>query len=249
MQFFTLLTLATACVAGPIASRAALKPYVKPKSTDSRSPCPMLNTLANHGYLPHNGRNITAQDIGNAIFESTNWHSDFGILPATGALKNLGLTALNLADLNSTPGGEHPASLTRKDASAGDSNTIDTARVTQLLADSKTNYLTVESVAKTRNRLDTSSNPPLTESQLGVAQGEAALMMVLMRDTYVSLQNSSKDISTLRAPKERTRVWLLEEKFPTAQGWKPAEEIVQLADLGPVSSAIISSQAEQRGSS
>ncbi|KAI1127275.1 putative chloroperoxidase [Nemania abortiva] len=268
MQFLTLLALATACVAGPIASQAALKPYVKPKSTDSRSPCPMLNTLANHGYLPHNGRNITAQDIGNAIFESTNWHSDFGILPATGALKNLGLTALNLADLNSTPGGEHPASLTRKDASSGDSNTIDTARVTQLLADSKTNYLTVDSVAKTRNRLDTSSNPPLTEFQLGVAQGEAALMMVLMRDTCmyslipetlaamapivlenVSLQNSSKDISTLRAPKDRTRVWLLEEKFPTAQGWKPAEEVVQLADLGPVSSAIVSSQAEQRGTS
>ncbi|KAJ8122498.1 heme-thiolate peroxidase [Nemania bipapillata] len=248
MKFLILLTLATACIAGPITSQAAIKPYVKPKSTDSRSPCPMLNTLANHGYLPHNGRNITAQDIGNAIFESTNWHSDFGIFPATAALKNLGLTALNLADLNSTPGGEHPASLTRKDASSGDSNTIDTARVTQLLADSKTNYLTVDSVAKTRNRLDSTSKPPLTTSQLGVAQGEAALLMVLMRDTYVSLQTSAQDISMLRAPKDRTRVWLLEEKFPTAQGWKPAEQVVQLADLGPVSTAIISSQAAQRGS-
>lgn len=199
-------------------------------------------------FSPHNGRNITAQDIGNAIFESTNWDSNFGILPASGALKNLGLTALNLADLNSTPGGEHPASLTRKDASSGDSNTIDTARVTQFLADSKTNYVTVDSMAKTRNRLDATSKPLLTAEELGVAQGEAALLMLLMRDTYVSLQTSEQDISTLRAPKDRTRVWLLEEKFPTAQGWKPAEQVIQLTDLGPVSTAIVDSQAAQRGS-
>jgi len=51
MQLLPFLALVTACVAGPIASRAAIRPYVKPKSTDSRSPCPMLNTLANHGYL------------------------------------------------------------------------------------------------------------------------------------------------------------------------------------------------------
>lgn len=246
MKLLTLLGLATVCAASPIASPAALKPYVKPKSTDSRSPCPMLNTLANHGYLPHDGRNITAQDIGNAIFEATNWHADFGLLPAGAALKNLGVSAIDLVDLNSTPGGEHPASLTRKDASSGDSNTIDTARVAELLADSKTNFLTIESVAKTRNRLDKSSTPPLTASETGVAQGEAALMMLLMRDTYVSLHVSVINATTLRAPKDRTGVWLLQEKFPTAQGWKPAEEIVQLADLGPISTAIVDSQAAQK---
>ncbi|KAI0425692.1 putative chloroperoxidase [Xylaria sp. FL1042] len=245
MQFLALLAIVTACTAGPIAPRAALKPYVKPKSTDSRSPCPMMNTLANHGYLPHDGRNITIQDIGNAIFEATNWNADFGIFPATAAFGNLGKVTIMLSDLDSTPGGEHPASLTRKDASSGDSNTIDATRVTQLLADSKTNYLTVDSVAITRNRLDKSSNPPLTTSQLGVAQGEAALMMLLMRDTYVPLENSEKNITTLRAPKDRTKVWLLEEKFPTAQGWKPAEVVVEIADIAPISAAIVDSQARQ----
>ncbi|KAI1189227.1 putative chloroperoxidase [Nemania serpens] len=247
MQFFALLALATACAAGPISSRAALKPYVKPRSTDSRSPCPMLNTLANHGYLPHNGRNITAQDIGNAIFETTNWHSDFGVFPANAALTNLNVTHIDLADLNSPPGGEHPASLTRKDASSGDSNVIDTARVAQLFADSRTNFLTIDSVAKTRNRLDVSSKPPLTASELDVAQGEAALMMLLMRDTYVSLPTNEQDVSTLRAPKDRTRVWLLEERFPTAQGWRPAEEVVQIADLGPIADAVVAAQAAQKG--
>ena len=29
--------------------------WVAPKSGDQRGPCPGLNALANHGYLPHNG--------------------------------------------------------------------------------------------------------------------------------------------------------------------------------------------------
>jgi hypothetical protein len=30
-------------------------------ANSSRSPCPMLNTLANHGYLPRDGKNITKE--------------------------------------------------------------------------------------------------------------------------------------------------------------------------------------------
>jgi len=29
--------------------------FVAPKHSDQRGPCPGLNALANHGYLPHNG--------------------------------------------------------------------------------------------------------------------------------------------------------------------------------------------------
>ncbi|KAI0521617.1 putative chloroperoxidase [Xylaria bambusicola] len=245
MQFLSLLAFIAACAASPITSQAALKPYVKPKSSDSRGPCPLLNTLANHGYLPHDGRNITVQDIGNAIFDSTNWHSDFGTLPAKFAFQGLGLSSIKLSDLNNPKGGEHPASLTRKDASSGDSNTIDTTRVAQFLADSKPNFLTVESLAKTRNRLDTTSNPLPTTQEISVGQGEGALLLLLMRDTYVRTDN----ISTIRAPKDRTRVWLLEERFPTAQGWQPAKETVLLSDTAPISAAIVDSQAVQRGSS
>lgn len=32
--------------------------YEAPGPNDSRSPCPALNTLANHGYLPRDGKNI-----------------------------------------------------------------------------------------------------------------------------------------------------------------------------------------------
>jgi hypothetical protein len=35
--------------------------YEAPGPNDSRSPCPALNALANHGYLPHDGNNITPE--------------------------------------------------------------------------------------------------------------------------------------------------------------------------------------------
>lgn len=41
---------------------ATLKPgvYAPPKPTDLRSCCPAVNSLANHGYIPRDGRNVTA---------------------------------------------------------------------------------------------------------------------------------------------------------------------------------------------
>ena len=38
----------------------------------ARGPCPGLNTLANHHYLPHDGRDITLQKLGDAMLEGFN---------------------------------------------------------------------------------------------------------------------------------------------------------------------------------
>ena len=35
--------------------------YQVPGPNDSRSPCPALNALANHGYLPRDGKDITPE--------------------------------------------------------------------------------------------------------------------------------------------------------------------------------------------
>jgi len=34
---------------------------------DSRSPCPALNALANHGYLPRDGKNISPNVLQRAV--------------------------------------------------------------------------------------------------------------------------------------------------------------------------------------
>lgn len=41
-------------------------PYER-KDSDVRSPCPMLNTLANHGFIARDGRNIKSDDLFNAL--------------------------------------------------------------------------------------------------------------------------------------------------------------------------------------
>lgn len=41
-------------------------PYER-QSTDLRSPCPMLNTLANHGFIARDGRDIKSEDLYNAL--------------------------------------------------------------------------------------------------------------------------------------------------------------------------------------
>ncbi|KAI9244366.1 Chloroperoxidase [Phascolomyces articulosus] len=38
-------------------------PYQQPTASDLRGPCPALNTLANHGFLPRDGRNITQPQL------------------------------------------------------------------------------------------------------------------------------------------------------------------------------------------
>ncbi|KAH7102106.1 heme-thiolate peroxidase [Auriculariales sp. MPI-PUGE-AT-0066] len=42
-------------------------PFVKPMPTDQRGPCPALNVLASHGYLPHDGITTPAQLINAAV--------------------------------------------------------------------------------------------------------------------------------------------------------------------------------------
>jgi hypothetical protein len=52
------------------AIHAAIGEYVPAGPDDKRSPCPMINSLANHGYLPRNGRNVLAHEMKAAVAEA-----------------------------------------------------------------------------------------------------------------------------------------------------------------------------------
>ncbi|KAF1924751.1 uncharacterized protein M421DRAFT_424640 [Didymella exigua CBS 183.55] len=62
-----------------MAKHAAIGEYVPAGPSDKRSPCPMINSLANHGYLPRNGQNILAHEIKAAMAET-------GVSEALGAI-------------------------------------------------------------------------------------------------------------------------------------------------------------------
>ncbi|KAM4056982.1 peroxidase, family 2 domain-containing protein [Hirsutella rhossiliensis] len=89
--------------------------YRKPGPNDSRSPCPALNALANHGFLPHDGKNLGIGQI--VIFILT-----FGYASSK---KPLCFT-LDLADLASHRMAiEHDCSFSRDDWKNGTGNNRD----------------------------------------------------------------------------------------------------------------------------
>ncbi|KAJ4490297.1 Chloroperoxidase, partial [Lentinula aciculospora] len=93
--------------------------YVPPGENDSRSACPMLNALANHGILPHDGKNISFKAMNTTVRSTYNFAPSFcyfvpnymaGILK-----KNYSKDTFDLAEISVHNGIEHDASLTRED--------------------------------------------------------------------------------------------------------------------------------------
>ncbi|KAJ7099862.1 Chloroperoxidase [Mycena crocata] len=97
--------------------------FVPPKEGDSRSCCPALNAMANHGMhagiLPHDGKNIKFTDMNQHIRSTFNFGSTFCLFVPTFAAnmlhKSYKKDTFDLAELNLHNGIEHDASLTRQD--------------------------------------------------------------------------------------------------------------------------------------
>ncbi|KAF7342959.1 putative sterigmatocystin biosynthesis peroxidase stcC [Mycena venus] len=93
--------------------------FVAPKESDSRSCCPALNAMANHGILPHDGRNIKFTEMTETVRTTFNFAPSFcRFVPGVMADKlhrNYKTDTCDLADISLHNGIEHDASLTRQD--------------------------------------------------------------------------------------------------------------------------------------
>lgn len=115
---------ATAQAQGPF----VIPQYIPPTPADCRSPCPALNTLANHGLLPRNGKGIDYKQLKEALIGVYNLGPAFGFVFARAATKKFAdpkTGEFSLCDLlinvhnNAQPSGstgiEHSASMSRVD--------------------------------------------------------------------------------------------------------------------------------------
>eukprot|EP00475_Leptophrys_vorax_P019701 TRINITY_DN26_c0_g3_i1.p1 TRINITY_DN26_c0_g3~~TRINITY_DN26_c0_g3_i1.p1 ORF type:complete len:238 (-),score=59.77 TRINITY_DN26_c0_g3_i1:76-789(-) len=90
-------------------------------AADKRSPCPALNTLANHGYINHNGTQIARNDLVNALTGVYQISSGLAGTLADSAIAGIGYSDasgtkyLDLDALDKHNFIEHDASLTRED--------------------------------------------------------------------------------------------------------------------------------------
>ncbi|TDL27806.1 chloroperoxidase-like protein [Rickenella mellea] len=94
--------------------------FIPPKEGDSRSCCPALNAMANHGILPRDGKNIKYTDINAAIRATFNFAPSFCFFVphfyASKLSRSYAHDTINLSDFNVHNIIEHDASLTRHDA-------------------------------------------------------------------------------------------------------------------------------------
>ncbi|KAF8635552.1 hypothetical protein AX15_000205 [Amanita polypyramis BW_CC] len=93
--------------------------YIPPKDGDSRSACPGLNALANHGILPRDGRNISFKEMTEKtrlIFNVAPTLSYVTTKHAADMLnKSYGKGTCDLEEISLHNGIEHDGSLTRLD--------------------------------------------------------------------------------------------------------------------------------------
>jgi len=199
-----------------------------PGPGDVRAPCPMLNTLANHGFLPHNGQNITEFDTINALYTALNVNQTLGEFLFKAALTTNptpNATTFSLDNLSRHNILEHDASLSRGDFYFGDDHTFN-----QTIFDQTRSYWTapvvdVQMAANARlARVHTSNatNPTFTLTTTGreFSFGESAAYILVLGD---------------RVTGTVTRSWveyLFEhERLPLQLGWKRRREIISTSDL------------------
>lgn len=127
---------------------------------------------------------------------------------------------------------EHDASITRLDQNQGDTIPIQANLVQDFLDDTlPITYLHLNStsIARTRVRRERESlrlgNPPLSKLFFAFSKGEAGLILTIMGDDAGPI--TAENAETRRAPKERVKVFLLEERFPTDLGFKRPGRVVE----------------------
>jgi hypothetical protein len=175
----------------------------------SRGPCPGLNALANQGYLPRDGKNITLAQVQDAL--KTALHMSTPLATSlTNSLKPLLAKdgTFSLVDMRRHNVLEHDVSFTRLDfhqSSDGDNYTFQPAMFDALLADAGGGDVTVKSLAKTYARRKKESRAA------GSPRLPLKLWFVNVLQT-VSLLNTAQTGGKLS--RELMTTFYTEERFP-----------------------------------
>ncbi|KAI4119412.1 MAG: hypothetical protein LQ345_000658 [Seirophora villosa] len=186
-----------------------------------RPPCPGLNALANHGYLPRNGRNISLEQFITGITEGYNYDTNFTIF-AVDVYQNFTTTGfnntLNLNDL------EHHAANLRNDLYFGDNHSFNKTIWDTVAAHFQNDAISISDAAKARKDRFAAAkavNPEFTPSILS-SLGETALFLRTM-------QGQDKETKT-----EYVKILFREERIPFNEGYKRSNVTITNEDLGKI---------------
>ncbi|TFY67607.1 heme-thiolate peroxidase [Rhodofomes roseus] len=188
-------------------------PYVPPDPDwDSRSPCPALNALANHGFLPHDGRGATQREYIRALRQGYNLSLPLAtFLTVSGHVLLSQYSLLSLADLSRHNCIEHDASLGHWDTLVTQEYAPDkpsTWLLDRVLAHSSDGEtMTLRDLAEARLEREADYAHPLDAVHEEIARGEMSMVLGIF---------GGKDGCV---PVDWLREWWEHERFP--QGFKP----------------------------
>jgi hypothetical protein len=114
-----------------------------------RAPCPGLNALANQGYLPRDGKNITQPRLEAALMESVHMTGTVAHALAN-TIKSLKREdgTFDLVDIRQHNLVEHDTSMTRLDFRQGDNYTMQPHMLQAMIDDAEGGPVTLKTLAK-----------------------------------------------------------------------------------------------------
>ncbi|KAK1941578.1 putative sterigmatocystin biosynthesis peroxidase stcC [Phytophthora citrophthora] len=197
-----------------------------------RSPCPALNTLANHGYIPRDGQNITKAVLGPAVMSVYNLGED-----ATATLLALVPDTFTLDFLSTHNMIEHDASLIHNDVYfGGDPAQVNTTLAEQLLErgqSSGTLGVTELGAARKVRLADSIAINP------NVTFGATQQTLSFLEASILVLGFGSKNNETV--PVETARSFLMYEKIP--DGWERASSAISATEARATAAKIAAASA------
>ncbi|PVI01009.1 Cloroperoxidase [Periconia macrospinosa] len=197
-----------------------------------RGPCPMLNTLANHGYLPRTGRGISKDMAIKVLDEVLNWDvtvvsSLYDFAQPTNPEPNA--TTINLKELTTHNILEHDASLSRQDSQFGPADVFNAKIWNETATYFTGDTIDVGMAAKARTARTiaaASSNALFTFPPLGrnFQYGETSAYQFVFGKWNLDAEDVKSRILT---PKNYIEYFFKNERLPIELGWKkPVDRLV-----------------------
>ncbi|KAL4805111.1 Chloroperoxidase [Aspergillus unguis] len=221
--------------ASPHYGDADITHWMAPGDSDFRGPCPMMNTLANHNFLPHDGRNITRDKLIDGLGKALNFDAELASLMfdmATVANPMENATWFTLDQLNRHNVLEHDASLSRTDAYFGNNHIFNKTVFAETTSYWTTPILTTTMLANSKLARQITSrafNPEykFTETTEQFSLGEVAAPII----AFGNMQEGTVD-------RDLVEYFFHNERFPTDLGWKTRSEVVDIPTIGMVSTMV-----------
>ncbi|KAF2851321.1 Cloroperoxidase [Plenodomus tracheiphilus IPT5] len=217
--------------AGPADAHA----WIPQGEGDFRGPCPMLNTLTNHGFLPRDGRNFTKPNVIKGLKDGINFNETLGGImwdQAIIANPEPNATFFTLEMLNVHNVLEHDASLSRSDAYFGNNHVFNETAYNRSKKWWTSDPVTAKELANSKiyRQLESRADNPnytFSASTEEFSLGEVAAPPIAFGD-----------ILTGDVPRPLITFFFENEKLPYELGWTKKEDPITLEKILHMTSVI-----------